>query len=447
MSSLNLLSFNCWGLLYVSKHRRKRIAGLAEYLASENYDMVGLQEIWCQCDFDLLKRRLQMKLPFSHYFRNGVLGSGCCIFSKHPIVETFFYSYRVNGQFEDVTKGDWYAGKGCGLAKIDMNDKIFNVYCTHLCANYSDAGSQSNDDSDSYLSHRLAQTYELSQFINFTSTMSNYSILFCDLNQQDTEIGYELLLNLTFLRDSFKLFSSSKSKDIKLTSINTCGCPNNEFTQRKALNRFPDGIRIDYIFLSESLKFNDINVTTQQIEADGISLSDHYGVDCSLQLNFDEEEFFIKKTITDNSSSVYRMNCANISTNISVLDIFNNHLLALNYRYQKYCSLLILMIPLIVFILSVPTFSFMNNFFFISIFIMTIIYLFIFLVIRLPREQQTFHDHISSLQYKLNSHKKRSPSSAAIDGNKKHVKINEEMIDTRIINYTNEKDFDITEIR
>lgn len=45
----------------------------------------SLQEVWVQEDYELLRDKLTRSpdlYPYTHYFDNGIIGSGTCIFSK-----------------------------------------------------------------------------------------------------------------------------------------------------------------------------------------------------------------------------------------------------------------------------------------------------------------------------------------------------------------------------
>jgi hypothetical protein len=61
-----------------------------------------------------------------------MFGTGCCIFSKHPIVDTFLHRFALNGYAHRPQHGDWFGGKGVGLARLIVNGDTVNVYCTHV---------------------------------------------------------------------------------------------------------------------------------------------------------------------------------------------------------------------------------------------------------------------------------------------------------------------------
>lgn len=41
---------------------------IAEFLATSQYDIVCLQEVWTDGDYNLIKEKAKGTLPFSHYF-------------------------------------------------------------------------------------------------------------------------------------------------------------------------------------------------------------------------------------------------------------------------------------------------------------------------------------------------------------------------------------------
>ena len=63
---------------------------------------------------------------------SGVIGSGVCVFSKCPILETFFHPFLLNGHVYKVQHFDWFGGKGIGLCKLLFNGFRVNLYATHV---------------------------------------------------------------------------------------------------------------------------------------------------------------------------------------------------------------------------------------------------------------------------------------------------------------------------
>ena len=114
------------------EYRHERLAAIAEILSEGQHDICFLQEIWTLADFAKMEERMRRSYPYRHYFHSNLIGSGCCIFSKHPIVETFYYRFSLNSFPQRVWHGDWFGGKGVGLAKVSLpRCDPFNavVYC------------------------------------------------------------------------------------------------------------------------------------------------------------------------------------------------------------------------------------------------------------------------------------------------------------------------------
>ena len=52
MATISVFTLNCWGIgMGVSKDRVVRFRAIAQHLADSDYDIVCLQEVWCQEDF------------------------------------------------------------------------------------------------------------------------------------------------------------------------------------------------------------------------------------------------------------------------------------------------------------------------------------------------------------------------------------------------------------
>ncbi|NWY36499.1 NSMA phosphodiesterase, partial [Sylvia atricapilla] len=233
---LRIFDLNCWAIRYLSKRRQERVRLIGDTLRQEGFDLVLLQEVWSEQDYSDLKVKLAGCYPFSHYFRSGVIGSGLCVFSRFPILDTLLYQYSLNGYPYMLQHGDWFGGKSVGLGRC------------HRCGSHSPFAfhlqlhAEYCRDKDAYLPHRLVQAWELAQFIRHTSKAADLVLLGGDLNMHPEDVGIRLLCGWTGLRDAFA----------EATRFEGCknGCtlvPNNCFTDKSELLPFPLGIRIDYI--------------------------------------------------------------------------------------------------------------------------------------------------------------------------------------------------------
>uniref|UniRef100_A0A8C4NBP8 sphingomyelin phosphodiesterase n=1 Tax=Eptatretus burgeri TaxID=7764 RepID=A0A8C4NBP8_EPTBU len=270
-----VLTLNCWGIRYLSKLCSKRYKCISQKLGDASHDVALLEEVWSEKDYMKLKKKLASYYPYSHYFRSGVIGSGLCVFSKHPIIDTLLYQYTLNGYPFMLHHGDWFGGKSVGLVVLNISGIIVNAYITHLHAEYS-------REKDAYHPHRILQAWELGQFVRHTSQMADIVLLGGDLNMHPDDLGNRLLRSLTGLRDSFIEAESYEGPQGGCTLI-----PQNSFTSKHEFYSFPQGIRIDYILFKGSDKYS-INCralqTTQAADGREFPISDHEAVSATLQI-------------------------------------------------------------------------------------------------------------------------------------------------------------------
>lgn len=185
-------TFNVWGLI-IAKNRAQRIDAIARYFSKNPRDLevVALQELWVMEDYRTLKAALSLAFPYSHYFDSGVVGSGLAIFSRYPIVDSWWLGFTATGKPQRIFDGDWYAGKGIGAVRIrHPRAGSVDIFDTHLIADYSP-----NDyDSDWYKAHRATQLYELVRHVDRTSSPGAFTIVLGDFNTQPIEDAYMSLI-------------------------------------------------------------------------------------------------------------------------------------------------------------------------------------------------------------------------------------------------------------
>ncbi|MGH0165264.1 UNVERIFIED_CONTAM: hypothetical protein FKN15_048601 [Acipenser sinensis] len=268
---LRVFSLNCWGIRYLSQHCSERYEMIGQLLKEEEHDLVLLQEVWSENDYLFLKKTLAHSHPYTHYFKSGVIGSGLAVFSKHKILDTFLYRYSINGypymahhgdwfggkavgmvvlDICDLTvhayvthahHGDWFGGKAVGMVVLDICDLTVHAYVTHLHAEYC-------REKDAYLPHRVVQAWELLHFVRLTSGGADLVILGGDLNMHPRDLGTRLLLAYTGLQDSYVEAERFEGCEEGITLI-----AENPFINKKELEPFENGIRIDYILFKVGL--------------------------------------------------------------------------------------------------------------------------------------------------------------------------------------------------
>lgn len=274
---LKVLTLNCWAIPWFSANRRERIAAIATELASGSYDIVVLQEVWSEEDYNLIARKSASVLPYSHYFYSGVIGAGICVLSKGPIVDVLFLRWPLNGYAHKIQHGDWFGGKGVGLCKIICNSGLkINVYVAHLHAEY-------DRKHDSYLSHRICQGFEFSQFVRTTGETSDVNIVAGDFNSEPGDIPYDILRYNSNLVDSY-LECDQKDEDSGSTNEH----PRNSYTLKSTLASNPEGKRIDYIMYNYNagtlVKSLSCKTPLDKCPNASFSYSDHEAVVATLHI-------------------------------------------------------------------------------------------------------------------------------------------------------------------
>ena len=277
-SSLRVLTLNTFGLpdmitrrVYAKYPRNRpsrtaRMAAIADRLHS--YDIVCLQEVWMNVDQVFFQDwGAANGLSYSHYTRAGPLvGTGILILSRLPIVATAFHRFSLNGHPQRVLHGDWYAAKGVAMFELDGSEMGVGrvlVYSSHLHAQYERA--------DEYEAHRVAQAYEMIQFVSATAIGANLVLVMGDMNAPPASLVYDVLVNggRLQLTDAWAAANGDESPG-GMTIPDDIGFPR----------------RIDYVFFADpadALELASCRVVMNEWFADlpGSAkdmLSDHFGV-------------------------------------------------------------------------------------------------------------------------------------------------------------------------
>jgi len=186
--TLKIVTFNIQNTWVVGLNREERMDAIARTLSELDPDIVGFQEAFVPRERELLIKKLKAssRLQYDYYFRSGLVGSGKLTMSAYPIRKVFFYRYRVTGDWYKFWEGDWWAGKGCGLARIEIPDVgIIDFYNTHLQAGYGNPA---------YRKVKEAQCRELADFINASCWLEHLVLLVGDLNTRIGEVAHDTLV-------------------------------------------------------------------------------------------------------------------------------------------------------------------------------------------------------------------------------------------------------------
>ncbi|UJR30495.1 hypothetical protein I4U23_018027 [Adineta vaga] len=343
---LRILTLNIWGVHYVAKFINQRIQALIEHLTNPdvNYDIIGLQEVWSKSDYKYLCDQLKSVYPHSYYFLSGLIGSGCCMFSKHPIIGVYEHRYTLNGFPHKIQHGDWFCGKLIGLCKILVNGYVINVYNTHLHANYHHVIPK-----DIYLGHRICQAYELIQFIESTSSAdtTDLAILLGDLNLNNDDLGFKLIRGILQFNDSFL---QRINKDIFDPTVGnsgkTCDLLDNPYVIPHPYQG--EGERIDYILYqtqNNNVKCIEAYPTLHKVPNHSTNLhySDHLAVYALLEIekkNSNQKMIFDKNSQSMDEETRNNLRSACIIVEESIQRI---------QRHRLFCLLIVIFLTFIIF--------------------------------------------------------------------------------------------------
>jgi sphingomyelin phosphodiesterase 2 len=203
-SKLRVISLNCWGLKFLSKHRHARLVEIGHRLASASPppQIVGLQECWTQEDYLAIRDLTKHILPYGKYYWSGIFGGGLAILSQWPIEESGMYRYPLNGRPAAFYRGDWFVGKGVASARIRLGPArkdVVEVFCTHLHAPYE------KEPNDSYLCHRTAQAWEIAKMMRHAAERGHMVLGLGDFNMLPRSLAHQLIEAHSPVRDIWRI--------------------------------------------------------------------------------------------------------------------------------------------------------------------------------------------------------------------------------------------------
>ncbi|PYH87607.1 sphingomyelinase family protein [Aspergillus ellipticus CBS 707.79] len=197
---IRILTLNCWGLKYIAKHRATRLREIGRQLslASPSPEIVGLQELWTQEDYESIRAQTRHILPYGKFYFGGIFGAGLAILSKWPLEESSMYGYPLNGRPTAFFRGDWYVGKGVACARIRFGagvEDVAEVFCTHLHAPYE------REPNDSYICHRTAQAWEIAKLMRGAAERGHLVVGLGDFNMVPSSFAHQLIRAHSPVRD------------------------------------------------------------------------------------------------------------------------------------------------------------------------------------------------------------------------------------------------------
>ena len=269
---LRILTLNAWALPSPLSHEPdSRMEAIGGRLAAFDADAVVFQEVWSPS----ARRRLVAAGRATGYTeiwsRSGSIGaSGMLVLSRLPIRESRFIRFALCGFPQDITRGDYYGGKGIAILTLDTPAGPVALLSTHLIPHYGDYGPE-----DTYMGHRIAEVVELAGALE---QIEIPAIVVGDFNFTEREPEYKVLKGLSGLTDVAAVLGRREETIIPGSPYRT--------------NERPPGVRIDYVFTRDGVERTAVphtisRVLDETIEINGnpAGYSDHAGLLAEINLD------------------------------------------------------------------------------------------------------------------------------------------------------------------
>ncbi|CAK9437300.1 uncharacterized protein LODBEIA_P16780 [Lodderomyces beijingensis] len=300
--SVRLLTFNTWGLKFISKHRRERLQAIADELANpttpdNDYDIIALQEIWCEEDWEYLSHVCRKRYRYRRSFKSGIItGPGLAILSKIPIVETFLYRFPINGRSSAFFRGDWYVGKSIAVTMFQSHDEgslPIALLNSHMHAPYGHGDA-------SYSCHRACQAWDFAKLVRMLKKAGYAVMQVGDLNSKPESLPYKIFTVEGGLTDSWNVLHRDRlipnediakltvEDQIKLAGV-TCNSRLNTWRKERAMS---EACRLDYALIDA----NNITPVKAEVKFTHLlphpllcSYSDHFAYNVEVLVNSVDE--------------------------------------------------------------------------------------------------------------------------------------------------------------
>lgn len=190
---LRVVSWNVWGVPYVTPSVDARIDAVADAVAPLRVDVLALQEVWEPEHGERLRERLAaIGLTHTIHWIDEDRGeqSGLMIASRWPIEELAFERFAMGGDPLVPWHVDYMADKGVALVRVDAPGRSFVLANTHLQAAYG---------AFEYTPIRIGQMLQLAALLR---RVDGPLVVAGDLNTRQEELGFRALVARTGLVDA-----------------------------------------------------------------------------------------------------------------------------------------------------------------------------------------------------------------------------------------------------
>lgn len=200
--TLKIVTYNVRDIMIVSSHRPERMRAIGKRLCTLDPDIVGFQESFIEEDRKILMNELEKgsRLKYHQYYPSRMVGSGLLISSAFPIRETSFHQYEDSNPSYKVWEGDYWAGKGVALARIELphGNGYVDFFNTHTQAGYGNP---------EYKIVRKKQAKGLVKFMNESRENIAPAFLVGDMNCGPGEDAFEIAIKDAYLLRIMKIDS------------------------------------------------------------------------------------------------------------------------------------------------------------------------------------------------------------------------------------------------
>ena len=187
--AIKVVTFNIQDLPLLARYEDdpERMRAIARTLGAIDPDVVGFQEAFSEKHRQILIQALRADTRLRHfqYFGSGMFGSGLLTASAFPIVEMYFHRFTDSNDWYHLSEGDWWAGKGVSLTRIEVNSHHFiDYYNTHAQADYGRAAN---------VAARLRQMEAAAAFVQRSQAQTIPVIFAGDINCRQGKPDYQAL--------------------------------------------------------------------------------------------------------------------------------------------------------------------------------------------------------------------------------------------------------------
>lgn len=172
---LKIVTFNIADGYLFTTNRAERMRAIGALLANLDPDIVAIQESFILDDRKILLRALSpSRLRYYAEYPAATVGNGLLTLSAFPIMEARFHRFQHSNPWYKIHQGDWWAGKGVGLARIRLpSGQRIDFFNLHAQPDRRDADNRRV---------RALQMEEMAAFINRSTSDGVPALVAGDFN-------------------------------------------------------------------------------------------------------------------------------------------------------------------------------------------------------------------------------------------------------------------------